>query len=143
MPFRQSISSSYKVIMFSCDQCQYRVESSSLLNIHKNSSHQLRKYNCTICGLQFSRKGNLSQHQKAVHEGVKYPCRQCDHQATSKGNLAQHTRAVHEGTSWAELGLTQAETVSLELKLKLSLFDLTDPTPHSDRVNKTNSSYLS
>ena len=30
-------------------------------------------------------------------------------------------------TSWAELGLTQAETVSLELKLKLSLFDLTDP----------------
>ena len=32
-------------------------------------------------------------------------------------------------TSWAELGLTQAETVSLELKLKLSLFDLTDPPP--------------
>ena len=27
-----------------------------------------------------------------------------------------------KSTSWAELGLTQAETVSLELKLKLTLF---------------------
>ena len=50
---------------------------------------------------------------------------------------------MQQKTSRAELGLTQAETVSLELKLKLSLFDLTDPAPHSDRVNKTNSSYLS
>ena len=39
-------------------------------------------------------------------------------------------------TSWAELGLTQAETVSLELKLKLSLFDLTDPPPTQIELTK-------
>ena len=32
-------------------------------------------------------------------------------------------------TSWAELGLTQAETVSLELMLDLTLFKLITPLP--------------
>ena len=97
-PLLQSITSSYQISVFFCDQCQYKVASESLLNIH--SLHQHEEYKCNICGIQTLSKGNLAQHKRALHERVKYPCSQCGNQFTSKGTLDEHIRAVHEGVKY-------------------------------------------
>ena len=85
----------------SCDQCDFKGDSSDKLTKHINQVHLgLRPFSCTICKASFKRKAHLEIHQTEVHSDEqvkKFMCDKCDFKSSHRLNFVNHVNAVHLG----------------------------------------------
>jgi len=94
-------------MIFTCDFCLKQYRSSLQLRNHIKIVHVVNNAECGICGKVYKNKILLGKHHRKYHRDEVNPY-VCDRVGEGTSNLR---------TSWADLGLTQAEADSLELKL--------------------------
>jgi len=127
-----------EVFKYSCDfeNCQYRSNKKSNMEMHKQSVHLNIKFSCPECGKQLSSKANLNSHVKNVHDkklvnGVleknpfhlSFRCKLCDYTTNRALHLDRHMLSVHSAAAFetvqqvyqASTGKKEAESLSKPL----------------------------
>jgi len=119
---------------FVCDyeNCNYRSNKKSNMEMHKESVHMNVKYACPECGKNLSSKVNLNSHVKNVHSkkmvgGVlekssfqlSFKCRLCDYTTNRALHLDRHILSVHSVAAFETVeqvyqASTQGQLGSLE-----------------------------
>ena len=80
---------------FTCEQCDYKSPSTTLLKKHIKTDHEGIQFHCDQCNYKAATKSNLIVHEKTVHEKMKFHCYQCNYTATTKTNLIEHVESNH------------------------------------------------
>ncbi|KAJ6641729.1 Transcription factor grauzone [Pseudolycoriella hygida] len=81
---------------FSCDQCNRKFTSESVLvsHIENHEAMSTRAFKCDLCPNSFTRETALNAHRDFVHCPVK--CIECDITYPSKSKLKTHMKNVHQ-----------------------------------------------
>ena len=58
----------HNVNQFSCEQCDFKSASKTLLNRHNNSAHKEFTVSCEQCNFKSSSKAHLNRHKNSAHE---------------------------------------------------------------------------
>lgn len=95
----------YKLLRYSCEHCNYKINQKSDLVKHLQAKHLPRDLSlnkCKKCGKCYSYQAGLRHHLKTcgLSEEEKlslmsYPCNYCSYKSNKKSNLAAHTKAKH------------------------------------------------
>jgi len=124
-----------QVFKYSCDfeNCSYKSNKKSNMEMHKQSVHLNIKFSCPECGKQLSSKANLNSHVKNVHDkklvnGVlekkpyhlSFRCKLCDYTTSRALHLDRHMLSVHSAAAFqtvqqvyqASTGKKEGETLA-------------------------------
>ena len=127
-----------QVFKYSCDfdNCSYKSNKKSNMEMHKQSVHLNIKFSCPECGKQLSSKANLNSHVKNVHDkklvnGVleknpfhlSFRCKLCSYTTSRALHLDRHMLSVHSAAAFqtvqqvyqASTGKREAETADKPL----------------------------
>ena len=90
-----------------CKFCDFSSNKTGLLD-HMNSSHPLEKlFECDQCAYKCNWESNLNMHKRSKHEKVKLFCNDCKYTSTWKVALLYHMRLKHgifqKNTKYKEL----------------------------------------
>ena len=85
-------------ISYSCDKCDSKQSSESMLKIHKKMKHKEGVgYKCNFCDYQTTYTGSLN----VIHEGAEHFCTQCTYKTSRISTLIEHTKSFHEGVRYS------------------------------------------
>ena len=86
---------------------------------HKESAPDTCKFNCDYenCNYKTNKKSNLEMHKASVHLNLKFPCPECGKELSSKANLNSHVKNVHDKRLVG--GVLEKNTFHLSFRCKL------------------------
>ena len=92
------------VTTMKCDQCEfeceYTVNSTRKMLIHKETMHGETSYKCDHCNYESKSKQRFMRHKQINHSRPKIVCGQCSFTTKQVTSLKYHVKSAHEGFRW-------------------------------------------